>query len=71
MELAAKASTINVPWAALAPILVILLAFEVYCLWDVSRSHVRYLPKWAWVLICLVSIPFGGIVYLIVGREPR
>jgi phospholipase D-like protein len=32
---------------------------------------VRYLPKWAWVLICLVSVPFGGIVYLIVGREPR
>jgi Phospholipase_D-nuclease N-terminal len=71
MDLVAKVSARDVPWAALAPVLAILLAFLVYCLWDVSRSHVRYLPKWAWVLICLVSVPFGGIVYLIVGREPR
>lgn len=71
MDLAAKASTLHIPWAALAPILVILLGFLVYCLWDVSRSQVRYLPKWAWVLICLASIPFGGIVYLIVGKDHR
>jgi hypothetical protein len=71
MELAAKASTVHVPWAALAPILAILLVFEIYCLWDVARSNVRYLPKWVWVLICLISIPFGGIVYLIIGREPK
>ena len=71
MELALKISAHDVPWAALAPLFVIMLGFVVYCLWDVSRSQVRYLPKWAWVLICLCSIPFGAIVYLIVGREPK
>ncbi|HVL52370.1 MAG TPA: PLDc N-terminal domain-containing protein, partial [Actinomycetota bacterium] len=27
-------------------------------------------PKWAWAIICVVSIPLGGIVYLLAGREP-
>jgi hypothetical protein len=57
--------------AALVPVLVLALAFVGYCWYDLSRSQVRYLPKWAWALICLASIPVGGIVYLIVGREHR
>lgn len=57
-------------WVALAPLLVLSLAFVIYCLVDLSRNEVRYLPKWAWVLVCLSSVPLGGIVYLLVGREP-
>ncbi|HLT10261.1 MAG TPA: PLDc N-terminal domain-containing protein [Micromonosporaceae bacterium] len=60
-----------VPWAALVPVVVILLAFVAYCLVDIARSDVRYLPKWAWVVICLISIPAGGIVYLLIGRAHR
>jgi Phospholipase_D-nuclease N-terminal len=71
MDFAAKVSARDVPWAALAPIFVLMLGFLVYCLWDVSRSQVRYLPKWAWVLICLCAVPLGGIVYLIIGREAK
>jgi hypothetical protein len=56
-------------WAALAPLLVLSLSFVIYCLVDLSRNEVRYLPKWAWMLICLCSIPVGGIVYLLVGRD--
>jgi hypothetical protein len=70
MELAAK-SLSDVPWAALVPVLVIALGFIVYCLVDLARSPVRYLPKWAWALICLVSVPIGGIVYLAVGKEHK
>ena len=55
-------------WAAIAPILVLLLAFVVWCWVDISRNEVRYLPKWLWAVICLISIPLGGIVYLLVGR---
>ncbi len=55
--------------AALAPIVVLAVAFVAYCLWDLSRSRVRYLPKWAWAVICVVSVPAGGIVYLLVGRD--
>jgi hypothetical protein len=47
-------------------------AFDAFCLVDIARaSQVRYLPKWAWVLICLAQIPSGGIVYLCVGRVGR
>lgn len=61
----------QVPWAALAPVLVLLAAFVGYCLFDLYRSPVRYLPKWAWAIICLASVPLGGIVYLTVGRAQR
>jgi hypothetical protein len=61
----------GVPIAALAPLVVLALAFVGYCWFDLSRAKVRYLPKWAWVLICALSVPVGGILYLIVGREHR
>jgi hypothetical protein len=60
----------EVNWAAIAPLVLVGAAFVGFCLYDISRHGVRYLPKWGWVLICLVSIPLGGIVYLLVGREP-
>ena len=60
----------DINWAAIAPILVLALAFVVYCWVDIARNEVRYLPKWAWALIALFSIPIGGIIYLAIGREP-
>jgi hypothetical protein len=33
------------------------------------REGVRYLPKWAWAIVCLISIPLGAIVYLVLGRQ--
>jgi hypothetical protein len=45
------------------------VAWEVFCLHDLVRAdRVRYLPKWGWAIVCLFSIPLGGIIYLIVGR---
>lgn len=55
--------------AAVAPLLVLALAFVVYCWVDIARNDVKHLPKWAWAVIAFISIPIGGIVYLIVGRE--
>jgi len=61
----------DIPWAAVAPVLVLFLAFIVYCIVDIVRHDVRYLPKWGWILICcFISIPIGAIIYLIVGRDP-
>ena len=56
-------------WAAIGPLLVVSLGIVVWALVDVARHDVRWLPKWAWVVICLLSIPLGAVVFLIVGRE--
>jgi ABC-2 type transport system ATP-binding protein len=45
------------------------ISFAVFCLVDLSRSRVRYLPKWGWALIICVSIPWGGLVYLLGGKD--
>ena len=56
------------PWL-LVSVLPAAAGFAVFCLTDLARAdQVRYLPKWGWALVCLVSIPWGGIIYLIVGR---
>ena len=53
----------------LIAVVVLVVAWEVFCLRDLARAdRVRYLPKWGWALVCLLSIPWGGIIYLIVGR---
>jgi hypothetical protein len=61
----------DIPWAAVAPVFALLAVFLVYCLVDLSRSEVQHLPKWAWAIICVISVPLGGIIYLTVGRKPR
>jgi hypothetical protein len=56
----------------LAPIVLVGLAFLVYCYMDLAKiTEVRYLPKWGWAIICAISIPLGGIIYLIAGRSPQ
>ncbi|HEY5985250.1 MAG TPA: PLDc N-terminal domain-containing protein [Streptosporangiaceae bacterium] len=56
-----------------APVVIVLvlgLAFVVYCLVNLARAEeVRYLPRWAWAIICIISIPLGGILYLVLGKE--
>jgi ABC-2 type transport system ATP-binding protein len=55
--------------AALVVILLAAIGFVAFCLFDLARaSHVRSLPRAAWVLIILISIPLGGILYLALGR---
>jgi len=57
------------PVAALMPIFVFAVAWIGYCFWDLSRSAVRGLPKWGWAVLIVCSVPLGGIVYLVFGRD--
>ncbi len=61
----------DIPWAAIAPLLVLALSFVVYCWVDISRNEVKHLPKWAWAIVAVISIPIGGIIYLSIGRDSR
>lgn len=48
------------------------IGFNAFCLVDIARAaQVRYLPKWAWALICLIQTPGGGIIYLSIGHIGR
>ncbi len=59
----------DINWAAWIPVLLVLLAFVIFCIVDIARHDVKYLPKWLWIVIALVSIPLGGIIYLLLGRD--
>jgi len=55
--------------AALAPVIVIGIGFVIYCLLDLYRAtEVRHLPRWAWAIICVITVPLGGIAYLTLGK---
>ncbi len=56
---------------ALLPIVILAALFDVYCLIDLSRAKsVRHLPKAVWAIIILViSAPWGGLIYLFLGRD--
>lgn len=57
--------------AALVLVLAVLLiaGWEIFCLTDLVRAdRVRFLPRWMWAVACLVQIPVGGILYLLIGR---
>jgi hypothetical protein len=55
---------------ALIALLVVVLGFVVCCLVDIARAkEVRRLDRETWALICLVSLPLGGILYLALGKK--
>jgi hypothetical protein len=61
---------VEINWAAVAPLILVGIAFVGFCVYDIAHHDVRYVPKWLWIVICCVSIPLGGIVYLLIGRDP-
>lgn len=56
----------------LLPIIVLGLVILLWALVDVIRrpeSRLRYLPKWAWLLVVLLGSTLGQLTYLILGRD--
>ena len=48
------------------------LALVLYTFIDCARrddSQIKKIPKWGWLLAIVLLQPFGGIAYLIIGRE--
>ena len=62
----------GLPLPAIGAIVVLAVAFVVFCLIDLVRTgQARYLPKLVWAVIICVSVPWGGFIYLLVGRDRR
>ncbi len=55
--------------AALAPLVLLAVAFVVYCLRDLLRSSVEPPARWMWAAFIVLSVPLGGIVWLLVDRS--
>ena len=56
----------------LALLLVPFVALLLWALVDAIRrpaERMRYLPKWAWILIVLFGNSLGQIIYLAIGRD--
>jgi ABC-2 type transport system ATP-binding protein len=59
---------VKVPWLALA-IFALAVLFAIFALIVLARARsVRYLPKWVWAVIICLSVPWGGLIFLIAGR---
>lgn len=61
----------GIPVAAVAPLVVLALGWIAWCWWDIARGPVRGLPKWGWIVVSAISVPVGGVLYLLFGREHR
>ncbi len=49
---------------------VLFVGWDGFCLYDLARAkEARFLPKWVWAIITLISFPFGGILYMLIGRD--
>lgn len=51
------------------PLIIAYYALMIFAIIKLSKDKVKYLPKWAWVLIILFVNMFGPIIYLMIGRE--
>jgi hypothetical protein len=49
-------------------VLVVFTVFVTVFAASADRNAVRVLPKWLWVLLCLIVTPVGGLLYLALGR---
>ena len=58
-----------VPWAVIAPLLVVQFILVIVALVDLRKIHATNGPKILWVFIILFISLFGPIAYFIVGRK--
>ena len=59
----------QIPWALIAPLLVVQVILMIVALIDLSRVYETNGPKKLWVVIILISGLLGSIAYFIFGRR--
>lgn len=61
--------TIHEAIRLLLPLIIIQILLTIFCLYKLTKDKVKFLPKWAWVLIIIFINFFGAIFYMLIGRE--
>jgi len=59
----------NVPWAVIAPLIVVQFILMIVALVDLSKIHATNGPKILWVFLIIFASYLGSIAYFIVGRK--
>lgn len=52
--------------AAWLPFFVLFAVFSLVLLVHLVRNEVPYMPKWAWALLIVLTMPLGGVLYVVV-----
>lgn len=61
----------NIPWALIAPLLVLQVILAAVAIVDIVRVHETRGPKWLWVIVSLFVNTIGPILYFVVGRKSQ
>lgn len=59
----------DIPWGAIAPILVIQLILMLTALISCIREERTNGPKWLWIILILFLSLIGPVLYFVVGRR--
>ena len=57
----------DIDFTLLIPILILQVIFSIYCFIVITKNPVKFIPKWAWTILCINTI--GCIAFLILGRK--
>lgn len=59
----------EIPWGAIAPILILQLILMVIALVSCIKEEKTNGPKWLWILMILFISLIGPVLYFVVGRR--
>ncbi|MFJ7186682.1 PLDc N-terminal domain-containing protein [Lysinibacillus xylanilyticus] len=59
----------KVPWAVIAPLIVVQFILMIVALVDLRKIHATNGPKVLWVFLIIFTSYIGSIAYFIVGRK--
>ena len=51
------------------PLVMLYILYLIFFFLDIKNNEVRYFSKIIWFIICLISVPLGGIAYFLIGRK--
>ncbi|MEG6566448.1 PLD nuclease N-terminal domain-containing protein [Thermoanaerobacterium saccharolyticum] len=52
-----------------APLIIIQLGLMIFSIYRLTKDKVKFLPKWAWLIIIVLGEILGPLMFLIIGRE--